>query len=204
MRLLAIAKLLGLHQIPDEPQLLQLAGFVRRQFPDLTEAELAHAVERWAAGTLATDAKPYGTLSLDWLGAVLAAYRLDRLEHLRTAAQEEARARAAAAPEPVPLPDEFHHDLVRRYVAEHGELPLIADWQACWRYLRQTGRLPNFSGEESSAFAERALADLTEERQRRRLAGQRLDDLVDPRQTDRWHAYLRARRAKLFYQPATQ
>lgn len=158
-----------------------------------------HAVERWAAGTLAPEAKPYGTLSLDWLGAVLAAYRQDRLAALRTAAQEDARLRALAEPEPAPLPDAFHDGLVRGYLAERGELPLIADWQACWRHLRQTDRLHNFSGEEARAFAEAARAELAAERERCRVTGQDPADLVDPNRPEVWHAHLRARRAKLYY-----
>lgn len=200
MRLLATAKLLGLHQIPDEPQLLQLAAFVRRQFPDLTEAELTHAVERWAAGTLAPELRLFGTLSLDWLGGVLSAYRQDRLEHLRSDAAEQRRLQEAEQPAPAPIPDAFHDGLVRAYAAEHGALPFIADWDACWRHLRTTDQLPNLDGDARLAFEQQARAALDAERNDRRLAGRDLGELPDPTDAARWHAHLRAYRAKQYYQ----
>lgn len=201
LRLLALAKLLGLHQVPDEPTLLQLAAFAARQFPDLTEAEVTHAVERWAAGSLAADVRLYGALSMDWLGSVLHAWREERLQSLRTARRDQERreAEAAAAVEPQ-VPDEFHDQLVRRYVAEHGELPLIAHWDACWRHLRQTDELPNLTHDQRTAQQEAALAELEAERERCRLTGKRADHLPNPADANAWHAHLRARRVREYYQ----
>ena len=201
LRLLALAKLLGLHQVPDEPTLLHLAAFARRQFPDLTEAELVHAVERWAAGTLAADVRLFGALSLDWLGSILHAWREERLQGLRTARREEdrRRAEAEAAAQPV-VPDSFHDELVRRYVAEHGELPLIAHWDACWRHLRQTDQLPNLTAAQRDEHHARALAELEAERDRCRLTGKRADHLPDPADPSAWHAHLRARRVREYYE----
>lgn len=201
LRLLALAKLLGLHQIPDESQLLQLAAFVRRQFPDLTEAELVHAVERWGAGALAPDLRLFGTLSLDWLGGVLSAWRAERVQALREAHTRAEREAAEAQPEKPAVPDRFHDQLVREYVREHGTLPLIADWDACWRYLMATGALLPLSLPERHAFEQEARAELDAQVKTDRLQGKRTDHHPDPDQTAHWHAHLRARRVQQYYLP---
>lgn len=199
--MLAIAKLLGLHQIPDEAQLLQLAAFVRRQFPDLTEAELQHAVEKWGAGQLAPDQRLFGALSLDWLGGVLAAWRAERVQALREARTQEERAAAEAEPEKPTVPDRFHDQLVREYLREHGTLPLIADWDACWRFLMATGALLPFTHTERHAFEETARQDLEHQVKLDRLQGKRTNHHPNPDHAASWHAYLRSRRVKQYYHP---
>lgn len=194
--LLAIAKLLGLHQLPDESTLLALADFVRRRFPDFTEAEIRHAVERWAAGELASHLQTYGTLSLDFLGHLLNAYRSERTVHLR---QAQLREQKPADTDPLDVPtDDFHDRLVRGYLAEHGELPPIADWLACWRHLRTTGQLPTLSPDELEHYSARALFELEQETRTARLAGRRPPE-KPPTQGELWHAYLRQRRAQEYY-----
>lgn len=200
LSLLAIAKLLGLHQLPDESTLLALADFVRRRFPDFTEAELRHAVERWAAGELGAGLQTYGTLSLDFLGHLLHAYRSERTVHLRQAQLREQRP-ADTDPLDVP-PDDFHDRLVRTYLAEHGELPAIADWEACWRHLRQSGQLPTLSPDQLEEYDREQRAELEAERRRARLAGRREPD-APPTEPALWHAVLRCRRAQQFYRNLT-
>lgn len=195
--LLVIAKLLGLHQLPDEPQLLALADFLRRRFPDFTEAELRHAVERWAAGEIAPGLQTYGTLSLDFLGHLLSAYRTERQRHLREAQLREHRDRQEELTGEAP-PDDWHHRLVTTYMTEHGELPPIADWQACWRHLRRTGELPTLTPDELEQYSTRARAELETEQRTARLAGRRAPDPI-PTDGELWHAHLRQRRALEYY-----
>lgn len=199
LRLLSLAKLLGLSNVPDDGQLRLLAGFLQRAFPDVTEAELAAAVERWAAGQLAADLRPYGSLTIDFLGGLLAAWRLERrhdLHRLQRLEQERELARQEA--EATPPTDDWHDRLVRDYADQHGELPLIADWQACWRHLRATGELPNQSPDQLEAYEHRERLRLQERQNAARLAGRELPD--DPgTDRDRWHAYLREQRARQYY-----
>ena len=195
--LLAIAKLLGLHQLPDESSLLALADFVRRRFPDFTEAELRHAVERWAAGELGHGLQTYGTLSVDFLGHLLHSYRTERTAHLRQAQLRQARELEEAAAGDPP-PDDWHHRLVATYLTEHGQLPPIADWQACWRHLRTTGELPTLSPDELMEYSDRAQREVVAEQRAARLAGRRVPEAPAPA-GDLWHAYLRQRRAQEYY-----
>lgn len=174
---------------------------MRRQFPDLTEAELQHAVEKWGAGLLAPDLRLFGALSLDWLGGVLAAWRAERVQALREARTQEERAAAAAEPEKPAVPDRFHDQLVRDYLREHGTLPLIADWDACWRYLMATGALLPLAQPERDAFEASARQELEQQIKLDRLQGKRTDHHPDPSQTAFWHAHLRARRVQQYYQP---
>lgn len=197
LSLLVIAKLLGLHQLPDEPQLLALADFVRRRFPDFTEAELRHAVERWAAGELAPGLQTFGTLSLDFLGHLLAAYRSERLRHLREAQLRQSRAEVDATTGEAP-PDDWHHRLVTGYMTEHGELPPIADWEACWRHLRRTGALPSLSPDQLDAYEAQVRRELEQEQRTAKLSGRRAPEPI-PTEGPAWHAYLRQHRALAFY-----
>lgn len=199
LRLLSYAKLLGLSNVPDDGQLRLLAGFLVRAFPDVTEAELDAALERWAAGQLAADLRPYGSLTIDFLGGLLAAWRLERRHDLRRLERAEAeRELARQEAEAQPPTDDWHDRLVRSYAAEYGELPLIADWQACWRHLRATGELLNLSPDQLEDYERQALAELEARRRLARLAGRELPD--DPgHETPRWHAYLREQRARQYY-----
>lgn len=196
--MLSIAKILGLHQLPDDAQLTQLAAFIRRRFPDVTEVEITAAVERWAAGELAPECRLFGALSLDWLGTVLAAYRADRHQHLRRdqaerdRRQREEQERATARE----LPDEFHHRLVVDYVTQAGALPFIADWNACWRYLRDHEHLPTLDAEERDELLELIRAEVHEARR----AARRPDDVPIPSTADEWNAYARAWRARKYYE----
>ena len=199
VRLLAISKLLGLHNIPDEAQLLQLSEFTRRNFPDVTEAEIVHAVDQWAAGNLCPELKTFGTISIDFLGTILNTWKAERAAHLREERQRMERIAREAEPESTPPADDFHDRLVRSYAAEHGTLPPIADWQACWRHLRVTGELPTLTHEQVTTYEDEQRRILQDKRYQDRLTGRRVYDLDPDGDRDVWHAHLRECRAREYY-----
>jgi hypothetical protein len=198
LRLLSIAKLLGLHQLPDDAQLTQLAAFVCRRFPDLTEVEVSVAVERWAAGEIAPEVRLFGALSLDWLGSVLSAYREDAAAQVRRERLErERREREAADQEPRPeLPDEFHHQLVLDYVRQNHDLPYIADWTACWRHLRREKLLPDLDPTERGELLDLIRNEVHEARRQAR----RPDDVPLPTDAEGWNHLARTWRARKYYE----
>lgn len=156
LRLLEVAKLVGLAEVPDEHQLAAAADFVRDHFGDLTLPEVTEAVRRWAAGELDVPPgeRPYGTLALPWLGTVLRAYRQRRAAALRAAQAEERRAAAAQVPPPL-TPAEWDARacwLVRTH-GRDGALPAwsvpLVDWDACWRFLHAAGALPALAPDEA-------------------------------------------------------
>ena len=152
-------------------------------------------MERWAAGELGHGLQTYGTLSLDFLGHLLHAYRSERTAQLRESRLRETRPEMEAGDPP---PDDFHHRLVTGYMTEHGQLPPIADWQACWRHLRATGALPTLSPDQLQEYSDRSQQELQQETRAARLAGKRPPDPV-PTTGELWHAYLRQRRAQEYY-----
>lgn len=200
LRLLALAKLLGLSNVPDDHQLGALSEFLRRNFGEFTEAELGHALERWAAGELAPEERPFGTLSLDFLGRVLAAARRTRQEATRRAAQLEAAARRQGEEPPPPSPeyDERHHQLIAAHVAAHGELPPLADWTACWRHLHRTGQLPTLDPAGREAVLAALRSNYAQERERARLTGRPRP--WEPSTEEELHREARAYRARAYYQ----
>lgn len=211
LRLLEAAKLVGLAEVPDDHQLGAAAAFVRDHFGDLTLAEVSEAVRRWSAGELDVPPgeRPYGSLALPWLGAVLRAYRQRRAAALRAAQAEERRAAAAAEPAPVTPADWDARALwlVRTHGAA-GRLPAwalpLVDWEQCWRFLHQAGALPPLEPEAALELLAAVRLDLEQRAQTAVLAG-RPDEaralrrqLADP-DPRALHGEARALRARRHY-----
>ena len=207
VRLLEVAKLAGLAEVPDAHQLAQVGAFVRAHFGDLTLAELSLAFRQWAAGELTCEERPFGVLSQPWVGAVLRAYRQRRATALRAA--EAAARRAADVPPPDLTPADWDRR-ARQLVAEHrrpdGQLPRwslpLVDWTACWRHLHQAGELPALTPDRALEILaavrleleQAALAELAAGRRREAEALRARRD--DP---DTLHQAARAYRARQYY-----
>ncbi len=207
VRLLEVAKLAGLAEVPDAHQLAQVAAFVRAHFGDLTIAELSLAFRQWAAGELTCEERPFGVLSQPWVGAVLRAYRQRRATALR-AAEATAR-RAAEVPPPELTPADWDRR-ARRLVAEHrrpdGQLPRwtlpLVDWAACWHHLYQAGALPPLDAAAADQLLAAVRLEIEQEAQAELAAGRRREaEALRARRDDpdTLHQAARAYRARTYY-----
>jgi hypothetical protein len=199
LRLLALAKGLGLTNQPDEHLLAMLTEFLTRNFGDLTEAELTLAVEKWAAGELAPQVQSYGSLSINFLGAILGAWRAFRRQEVLRATQDEKRAQTAQeyAQESTAADPATHHQMVASYMAEKNSLPIIANWEACWQYLTENGQLPLLTKTQQQQVVDQVLAQYSSDAASARLRGR--EPLPPPKDKAELHLACRRYRARLYY-----
>jgi hypothetical protein len=158
--LLNISKHLGIQNPPDEGDLVIIIQFLVNNFKDFTPAEVYHAFELYAAGTLTTVEiagrsqaieKPYGTFNLSFIGNVLNAYRMHR--------------KATIKQDPVPVErqiesaktmndDEFNqtnHEFIKKYIDENKQLPIVASYASAYKHLEKTGAVI-LTAEEKETF----------------------------------------------------
>jgi len=85
-QLIGLSSLLGLKELGAKESVL-MADFITDQFKELTIEEVSEAFKMNVSGRLLDSkgekTKPYGTLNVDYVGTVLALYRVNKSNELR-------------------------------------------------------------------------------------------------------------------------
>jgi len=118
-------------------QIIKLADFIRKYFPDVDAQKLEQIFERAAAGMLrdgtggAVSVNTFGKkIGIELLSRVLGAYKVEQSRRVeRKSSFDEIPSKTA----------EDHYMELVEYVREHRELPALRFWKTIHRFLARMG-----------------------------------------------------------------
>lgn len=143
---------LGISNLPNEADLIQICAFLKNNYPDFTAKEIDDAIQRYARGSIAVNSKPYGVLSTMFLSDVLNEYRTIR----KTWRDFERRQQENQLLLAQPVKDEAETNKILAewlidWVAENKTIPPSYDWDGVFKHLENIREI-ELSKEDKSDF----------------------------------------------------
>lgn len=212
LKMLEISKIIGINEPPDAHQLSAVTDFLLENFSDFTPTEICSAFSKWASGSLELpqDVKPYGSLSIPFIGQVLKQYRSNRQRAEIELKKVEYRiGREQELSNYKPLSPEGAHEIAKEIVAIYGKIPAhLAEmelWAVAWSHLNATNQLAELDSKQANELIEQVRSELWKRHDQAMFRGemQQARDIRDKIQSqDRigdLHLEVRKCRARMFY-----